>query len=76
MASATFSIANVERLPAPAQQLRLECAHGRTALVLLPGRGPHGAAVAMELLIADHVRRHHCACPDAVRPPIHPTARA
>jgi hypothetical protein len=76
MASATFSITDAQRFPAPTQQLRLECAHGRTSLVLLPGRGPHGAAVAVELLIAHHVRRHHCACPDTVRPPIHPTARA
>jgi len=76
MASATFSIVAAERLPTPAQQLRLECVHGRTSLVLLPGRGPHGAAVAVELLIADHVRRHRCACPDTVRPLIAPPARA
>ena len=46
-----------------AKRFEFDCVHGQTSTVVLPGRGPHGFAVALELLVARHERQHGCMCP-------------
>lgn len=66
MTKPTLEIRDGSILGLAAKRFEFDCVHGQTSTVLLPGRGPHGYAVALELLIARHEHQHGCTCPTSV----------
>jgi len=68
MTKATLEIHDGSIFGLAAKRFELDCGHGQTSTVLLPGRGPHGYAAALEMLIVRHERQHGCACPRSVGP--------
>jgi hypothetical protein len=72
----TLAICDASILGPGAKRFQFDCVHGQTSTVLLPGRGPHGYAVALEMLIVRHERQHGCACPRSVGHVALPMAQA
>jgi len=68
MTKPTLEIRDGSILGLAAKRFEFDCVHGQTSTVLLPGRGPHGYAVALELLIARHERQNGCTCPTSIGP--------
>ena len=68
MTKPTLEIRDGSILGSAAKRFEFDCVHGQTSMAFLPGRGPHGYAVALELLIARHERQHGCMCPTSVGP--------
>jgi len=66
MTKPTLEIRDGFILGMAAKRFELDCVHGQTSTVFLPGRGPHGYAVLLELLIARHERQHGCRCPTGI----------
>jgi len=52
------------------RQVKLECSHGRTFAVLLPGSKPISDQVVLDLLGVRHQRGNACHCTTALRPGI------
>jgi len=68
MTKPTLEICDGSILGLAAKRFEFDCVHGQTSTVLLPGLGPHGYAVALELLIARHEHQHRCTCPTSIGP--------
>jgi hypothetical protein len=59
---AVLTVGGVPALAADARRYRLECAHGATWAVVLPGRSSAGDSVAVAILITRHAREVGCRC--------------
>ena len=66
MTKPTLEIRDGSILGLEAKRFLFDCVHGQTSTVCLSGRGPHGYAVALELLIARHGRQFGCTCPTSI----------
>lgn len=69
MIKPTLAICDASIFGPGAKRFQFDCVHGQTSAVLVPGRGAHGYAVALEMLIVRHERAHGCACTRSVGPP-------
>lgn len=64
MGSASLVVGDVPAIAPDARGYRLDCAHGSTSVVMLPGRSPIGEVVALDMLAVRHRRTIGCACAD------------
>lgn len=68
MDQADFLVRDDPRIGPGAKRILLECAHGRTSAVVLPGRKPLADLVVLDLLKIRHDRRQGCDCTAVIRP--------
>jgi hypothetical protein len=64
MESASLFVGDVPAVAPGARHYRLECSHGSTWALTLPGRTHAGDALALELLVLRHRRSTGCHCAD------------
>ncbi len=69
MQLASLVVGDVPAFASGARRYRLDCAHGSTSVVLLPGRSPIGDVVAVEMLVLRHSRSTGCQCARAMPEP-------
>lgn len=70
MESTRLIVGDVPEVASGARRYRLDCAHGSTSVLLLPGRSPVGEAVAVDMLVLRHGRSTSCECADAMAGPV------
>ncbi|OGN86614.1 MAG: hypothetical protein A2X23_04520 [Chloroflexi bacterium GWC2_73_18] len=58
------------------RRYRLDCAHGSTSAVVLPGGSPLGEQIALQMLLLRHDRDNGCRCSRELRPEYAGVARA
>ena len=68
MGQADFLVRDDPRIGPGAKRILLECAHGRTSAVVLPGRKPLADLVVLDLLRIRHDRQQGCDCTSVIRP--------
>ena len=70
MGSTSLVVGNVPAIAPDASGYRLDCAHGSTSVLLLPGRSSIGDVVALDLLALRHRRDTGCACANTMPEPV------
>lgn len=70
MGLASLVVGEVPAIAPGVRRYRLDCAHGSTSALLLPGRSPVGDLVALEMLALRHRRSTGCGCADVMPEPI------
>jgi hypothetical protein len=68
--SASLVVGDVPAVASGARRYRLDCAHGSTSVLLLPGRSPIGDVVAVEMLVLRHCRTTGCQCASTMPEPV------
>ena len=68
MSGAELSIGEAPAMGPGAKHYRLECAHGRTSVVLLPGSSALGDLIALQMLVVRHGGENGCRCGSLLRP--------
>lgn len=65
-----LTVRDVPKLSPAARRYRVDCAHGSTWAIVLPGRSSAADSVALVMLSARHAREAGCRCADALPEPI------
>ena len=68
MDRAEFVVRGLPALGPGAKRIQLECSHGRTFGLLVPGRKPITDQVVLDLLRVRHDRDNKCHCTTVLRP--------
>lgn len=76
MSQAQFVVRDAPALGPEGKRYALECPHGSTSAVLLPGRSALSNPVVLDLLVARHDRAYECRCSRALGPRMTHPARA
>ncbi len=70
MELASLVVGDAPAIASGARRYRLDCSHGSTSVLLLPGRSPMGEVVALQMLGIRHHRSTGCRCADAPTEPV------
>ena len=76
MVQASLVIRDAPAVQPGAKRYRIDCAHGSTWAVILPGRSSLGEVVGLQMLTMRHDRQNGCRCSHELRPQYAGTARA
>lgn len=70
MEPAQLTVRDVPTLEAATRRYRLDCSHGSTWALVLPGRSSAADSVALVMLSARHAREVGCRCAETLPTPI------
>ncbi len=68
MEQSAFTVRDVPTIGPGVRRFVLECLHGRTAGLVLPGRKPVADLIVLDLLRVRHNREQGCRCTTVLRP--------
>lgn len=66
MADMTFSASDAHRVGPGVRRYSIECDHGASSALLLPGERPLADLVVLDMLLVGHHRRQGCRCTPAM----------